>query len=46
VYNALALRILRYRHEILIFRKEDKKELTTINMKFLIRTAEYKIRLD
>ena len=43
VYSALAIHILLYRHEILIFRQKDKNGLTTIEKKFLRITAGYPI---
>ena len=43
VHSALALHILLYRHEILIFRQKNKNGLTTIEKKFLRITARYQI---
>jgi len=43
VHSALALHILLYRHEILIFGQKDKNGLTTIEKKFLRITARYQI---
>jgi len=43
MHSPLALHILLYRHEILIFRQKDKNGLTTIENKFLRITARYPI---
>jgi adenine specific DNA methylase Mod len=42
VYNALALPILLYGSEIWTLRRKNKKQLTSIDMKYCIRTAGYR----